>query len=144
MYKRQLYNRTYPDNAENWYWLARMYSALGEYPEAIEAGEQAYRLNPRSGNGLDILCGVYRRADRFADAKRIAAAAVALGKDSPSIHNNLIQIAFAEDDAAAMKRESEWGLAHQQVAQTLAELGFAAAARGKMNEACLLYTSRCV
>jgi DNA-binding winged helix-turn-helix (wHTH) protein/tetratricopeptide (TPR) repeat protein len=131
----QLYNRTYPDNAENWYGLARMYSALGEYPEAIEAGEQAYRLNPRSGNGLDILCGVYRRADRFTDAKRIAAAAVALGKDNPSIHNNLIQIAFAEDDEASMKRESEWGLAHQQVAQTLAELGFAAAARGKMHEA---------
>jgi tetratricopeptide (TPR) repeat protein len=131
----QLYNRTYPDNAENWYGLARMYSALGEYPQAIEAGEQAYRLNPRSGNGLDILCGVYRRADRFADAKRIAAAAVALGKDSPNIHGNLIQIAFAEDDAASMKRESEWGLSHQQVAQTLAELGFAAAARGKIHEA---------
>jgi DNA-binding winged helix-turn-helix (wHTH) protein/tetratricopeptide (TPR) repeat protein len=131
----QLYNRTYPDNAENWYGLAHMYSALGEHPQAIEAGEQAYRLDPRSGNGLDLLCGIYRRGDRFADAKRIAAAAVALGKDSPSVHNNLIQIAFAEDDAASMKRESEWGLSHQQVAQTLVELGFAAGSLGKMHQA---------
>jgi DNA-binding winged helix-turn-helix (wHTH) protein/tetratricopeptide (TPR) repeat protein len=131
----QLYNRTYPDNAENWYGLSRMYSALGEYPQAIEAGEQAYRLDPRSGNGLSILTRVYRRADRFADAKRIAAAAVALRKDSPSIHNTLFQIAFVENDAASMKKESEWGLAHQQVAQTLADLGFAAAALGKIHEA---------
>jgi DNA-binding winged helix-turn-helix (wHTH) protein/tetratricopeptide (TPR) repeat protein len=131
----QLYNRTYPDNAENWYGLARTYSALGEYPKAIDAGEQAYRLNPRSGNGLDILCAVYRRADHFVDAKRIAAAAIALGKDSPSIHNNLLQIAFVEDDAASMKRETEWGLAHQQVAQTLTSLGFASASHGKIHEA---------
>jgi DNA-binding winged helix-turn-helix (wHTH) protein/tetratricopeptide (TPR) repeat protein len=131
----QLYNRTYPDNAENWYGLARMYSALGEYPEAIESGERAYRLNPSSGNGLDILCGVYRRANRFADAKRIAAAAVAIGKDSPAIHSSLFQIAFAEDDEISMKRESDWGLSHQQVAQTLANLGFAAGSLGKLQEA---------
>jgi DNA-binding winged helix-turn-helix (wHTH) protein/tetratricopeptide (TPR) repeat protein len=131
----QLYNRTYPDNAENWYGLARMYSALGEYSEAIEAGEQAYRLDPRSGNGLDILCRVYRRANRFADAKRIAAAAIAVGKDNHGIHSSLFQIAFIENDQAAMKRESEWGLSHQQVAQTLTDLGFAAASLGKMHEA---------
>jgi DNA-binding winged helix-turn-helix (wHTH) protein/tetratricopeptide (TPR) repeat protein len=131
----QLYNRTYPDNAENWYGLSRMYSALGEYPQAIEAGEEAYKLDPRSGDGLDTLCRVYRRANRFADAKRIAASAAALGKDSPSIHSSLFQIAFVENDAASMKRESEWGLAHQQVAQTLAELGFASASLGKLHEA---------
>jgi DNA-binding winged helix-turn-helix (wHTH) protein/tetratricopeptide (TPR) repeat protein len=131
----QLYNRTYPDNAENWYGLARMYSALGENSEAIESGEQGYRLDPRSGNGLDILCRVYRRADRFADAKRIAAASVALGKDNHGIHSSLFKIAFIENDQAAMKRESEWGLSHQQVAQTLTDLGFAAASLGKMHEA---------
>jgi tetratricopeptide (TPR) repeat protein len=131
----QLYNRTYPDNAENWYGLSRMYSALGEYPLAIDAGEQAYRLDPRSGNGLEILCRVYRRANRFADAKRIAAAAEGLGKDSPGIHSSLFQIAFVENDAASMKRESDWGLSHQQVAQTLADLGFASASLGKIREA---------
>jgi DNA-binding winged helix-turn-helix (wHTH) protein/tetratricopeptide (TPR) repeat protein len=131
----QLYNRTYPDNADNWYGLARMYSALGQYPQAIEAGEQAYRLDPRSGTGLDILCRVYRRANRFADAKRIGAAAVALGKNSYGIHSSLFQIAFVENDQPAMKRETDWGLSHQQVAQTLTDLGFAAASLGKMHEA---------
>lgn len=131
----QLYNRTYPDNAENWYGLSRMYSALGEYPQAIDAGEQAYRLDPHSGNGLDILCRVYKRANRFADAKRIAAAAEAMGKDNPGIHSSLFQIAFVENDAASMKRESDWGLSHQQVAQTLADLGFASASLGKIHEA---------
>jgi DNA-binding winged helix-turn-helix (wHTH) protein/tetratricopeptide (TPR) repeat protein len=131
----QLYNRTYPDNAENWYGLARMYSALGEYPQAIEAGEQAFRLDPRSGNGLDILCRVYRRANRFADAKRIAADAIALGKNGHGIHSSLFKIAYIENDPAAMKRESDWGLSHQQVAQTLADLGFVAASLGKMHDA---------
>lgn len=131
----QLYNRTYPDNADNWYGLSRMYSALGDYPRAIEAGERAYRLDPLSGDGLDILCRVYRRANRFEDAKRIGARAAALGKDGAGIHSSLFQIAFVENDAAQMKRESDWGLAHQQEAQTLTDLGFAAAAHGKLREA---------
>ena len=131
----KLYNQIYPKNAANWYGLCYMYSALGEYTQAIEAGEQAYRLDPHSGTGADILARVYKRANRFDDAKRIAKAAIADGKDRWGIHSTLFQIAFVEHDAAAMKTESEWGYAHQQVGQSLTDQGFVAASQGKLREA---------
>jgi DNA-binding winged helix-turn-helix (wHTH) protein len=131
----RLYNQVYPNNASNWYSLCDMYSALGEYAQAIEAGEQAYELSPHSGTGAEILARAYRRANRFADAKRVAAAAIADGKDLWGIHSTLFQIAFAEQDDAGMKAETEWGFTHQELDQSLANLGFVAASRGKRREA---------
>ena len=130
-----LYNQVYPNDAANWFGLCNMYSALGQYPLAIEAGEHAYRLAPHSGTGAEILARVYRRASRFADAKRVAAAAIADGKDLWGIHSTLFQIAFAEHDAAGMKTEAEWGFTHRQLAQSLINVGFAAASEGKLKEA---------
>jgi eukaryotic-like serine/threonine-protein kinase len=129
------YSEIYPDDAANWFDLARTYSALGMYAEAVAAGERGYRLAPHSGAGADILARIYRRAGRFADAKRVAAAAIGEGKDRWGIHRTLFGIAFAEHDAEGMKTESDWGLNHQEVGQTLIELGFAAASGGKLREA---------
>jgi DNA-binding winged helix-turn-helix (wHTH) protein/tetratricopeptide (TPR) repeat protein len=131
----RLYNQIYPNNASNWYSLCDMYSALGEYAQAIEAGEHAYRLSPHSGTGAEILARAYRRANRFADAKRVAAAAIADGKDLWGIHSTLFQIAFAEHDAATMKAETEWEFTHQQLGLSLTNLGFVAASEGKRREA---------
>ena len=130
-----LYNQVYPNNATNWYSLCKMYSALGEYEQAIEAGEHAYRMAPHSGSGADILSRAYRKANRFADAKRVAWTAISEGKQLWSLHSTLFQIAFAEHDAAGMKTESEWGFHHQETAQTLVDLGFVAACEGKRREA---------
>jgi tetratricopeptide (TPR) repeat protein len=131
----QLYNQIYPNNAANWFSLSNMHSALGEYSQAIEAGEHAYRLAPHSGTGAEILSRAYRQANRFADAKRVAQAAIAEGKDLWGLHSTLFQIAFAEHDAAAMKAENEWGFTHQQLSLSLGNLGFAAASEGKLREA---------
>ena len=131
----RLYSQVYPDDADNWYTLARTYSGLGMYPQAVAAGEDGYRLAPHSGYGADILARVYRRAGRFVDAKRIAAAAIAEGKDRWGMHRTLFSIAFAENDAAAMQAQSAWGLMHQEVGQTLIEMGFAAASDGRLREA---------
>jgi tetratricopeptide (TPR) repeat protein len=131
----KLYNEIYPSDASNWFSLCNMYSALGEYPEAIEAGEHAYRLGPHSGSGAEILARAYRRANRFAEAKRVAAAAIADGKDLWGIHSTLFQIAFAESDKATMKTETDWGITHDQLSQTLTNLGFVAASEGKRRQA---------
>lgn len=129
------YSQIYPDDAANWYNMARVYSGLGLYDEAIRAGERGYELAPHTGSGVDILARVYRRADRFADAKRVAAAAVAEGNDRWGIHKTLLSIAFAEHDAAAMKTQSDWGLSHHEVGQSLIDQGFVAASQGKLREA---------
>jgi tetratricopeptide (TPR) repeat protein len=131
----KLYDQVYPNNAANWYSLCHMYSALGEYSQAIEAGEHAYRMAPHSGAGADILARAYRKANRFADAKRVAQTAITEGKELWGLHSNLFQIAFAEHDSAAMKAEAEWGFDHQETAQTLVDLGFVASSEGKRREA---------
>lgn len=131
----RLYDEIYPNDAENWYSLCSMYSRLGEYPQAIEAGEHAYRLEPHSGTGAEMLARAYMRANRFADAKRIAAAAIAEGKDRWGLHRVFFQIAYLEHDAARMKSEGEWGFSHGQMGQSLTDLGFVAASEGKLREA---------
>jgi DNA-binding winged helix-turn-helix (wHTH) protein/cytochrome c-type biogenesis protein CcmH/NrfG/predicted negative regulator of RcsB-dependent stress response len=130
-----LFNQIYPNDASSWFSLCNLYSELGEYPQAIEAGEHAYRLAPHSGTGAEILARAYRRANRFTDAKRVAIAAIANDKELWGVHITLFQIAFAEQDAAGMKTEAEWGITHQQLNQTLAILGFIAASQGKLHEA---------
>jgi cytochrome c-type biogenesis protein CcmH len=41
-----------PNDFEGWMMLARSYAAFGRMPEAVQAYEQAYRINPRDANLL--------------------------------------------------------------------------------------------
>jgi len=131
----RLYNQIYPNNASNWVALALIYMQLGQTQEAVQAAEYAYRLAPHSGMSAEILARAYKRANRFADAKRVAEAAIAGGKDRWGIHSTLFQIAFIEHDAARMKTEGEWGFTHGQMGQSLTDVGFVAASSGKLHEA---------
>lgn len=131
----KLFNQIYPNSAGNWGNLCNMYTQLGEYPQAIDAGEHAYRIDPRAGIVPQVLARAYKRANRFADAQRVADEAVAEGKDHWGTHSILFQIAYAEHDAARIKAEGEWGLTHQHVNEALDDLGFAAATSGKLRAA---------
>jgi DNA-binding winged helix-turn-helix (wHTH) protein/tetratricopeptide (TPR) repeat protein len=131
----RLYNSIYPNNASNWFNLADTYAKLGQIQQAIEAGEYAYRLAPHSGAAAEILASAYLRANRFADAKRLAEAAIAEGKDRWGMHSILFQIAFIQHDTARMKSEGEWGFSHGAMGKSLADLGFVAASEGKLREA---------
>jgi DNA-binding winged helix-turn-helix (wHTH) protein/tetratricopeptide (TPR) repeat protein len=125
----------YPDVAENWVTLCSLSTQLGRYSQAVEAGEHALSLDPHSGVASVELARAYLHASRFADAKRIAEAAVADGKDHWDIHSILFQIAFWENDAARMKSEGEWGLSHQHGNTSLYDLGMASIARGRLQDA---------
>jgi len=133
--RSQQFLDVYPDEASIWLNLSNLDSELSQYPQAIEAGERALRLDPQSGVAAVELAGAYLHANRLSDAKRVADAAVAAGKDHLDIHRILFRIAFLEQDAAGMKSESEWGLTHQHVNMSLFDLGFAATARGRIREA---------
>jgi len=103
----RLYNQIYQNDAANWGGLAYMYSSLGLNAQAIEAGEQALRLAPNSGEGAEFLARAYLRANRFADAQRLAEKTLAEGKDRWGMHRILFQIAYVARDAAKMKTEGE-------------------------------------
>ena len=125
----------YPDVAESWATLCNLLTQLGQYSQAVDAGERALRLDPRSGVASVELARAYMRANRFDDASRIAQAAVAEGKDDWEIHSILFQIAFWEGDAAVLNSEGEWGLSHQHGNTSLYDAGVAAMARGQLRDA---------
>ena len=125
----------YPNTTNSWVSLSNLYTKLGEYPQAIDAAEHAYRIDPQSSVATVELARSYLRGGRLADAKRIARAAHAAEKDHWDVHSILFQIAFVERDAAGMKEEGEWGLTHQHANTSLVDLGFASAAGGRLREA---------
>ena len=131
----RLFNQLYPNNATNWGNLSNMYTQVGDYAQAIVAGETAWRLGPHTGVRAEILARAYKRAGRFADAKRVAALIIAEGKDTFGVHSILFQIAIAEHDAERIKLEGEWGFTHDELNRALDDLGQAAAAQGKLREA---------
>jgi DNA-binding winged helix-turn-helix (wHTH) protein/tetratricopeptide (TPR) repeat protein len=131
----RLFNRSYPNNANSWGNLCNLYTQLGEYPQAIEAGRQALGIDPQSAYVAEVLARAYKRANAFAEAKKLANAAVAAGKDRGGTHSVLFQIAYAEQDEARVKSEGEWGLTHQHAGSALDDLACAAATGGKLREA---------
>ena len=131
----KLFNQIYPNDAQNWANLCNTYTQLGEYPQAIDAGEHAYRIDPHAAVVAQVLARVYKRANRYADAKRLANAAVDEGKEEWGLHSILFQIAYAEHDGAKIKSEIDWGLQHQSANDALDDLGNAMATSGRYRAA---------
>jgi DNA-binding winged helix-turn-helix (wHTH) protein/tetratricopeptide (TPR) repeat protein len=88
--------------------LANQYTLAGQLDNAIAAGQQALRLNPRHASSYVCLCQAYQGASRFAEARAICEKAVAEKLDNWSTHAILYRIAFVEGDGPAMQREIDW------------------------------------
>jgi len=131
----RLFNQLYPNNPTNWGNLSNIYTQVGDYAQAVLAGENAWRLGPHTGVRAEILARAYKRANRFADAKRVTAIAIADGKDRIGLHSILFQIAIAEHDLPRIKSEGEWGFTHGDPEGALEGLAQAAATEGRLHEA---------
>jgi DNA-binding winged helix-turn-helix (wHTH) protein/tetratricopeptide (TPR) repeat protein len=135
-----LATRIYPNVMANWNNLSALYTMRGQYPQAIEAGRQALRLDPQNSLVAEVVARAYMHNNAFAEAKRLSYPVIAAGKDRFDMHSILFQIAYAEHDEARAKAESEWGFSHQRASQSLNDLARAAAAGGKLREALDLLT----
>jgi eukaryotic-like serine/threonine-protein kinase len=112
--------------------LSRQYQLAGQPEKAIEAGQQALRLNPHHAVSYECLGASYRQATQFAEAKAVCEKAVAEKLDGLIIHNVLYDIAFVDGDGPGMQREIDWlkgkpaesaGMYHQaKAALSLGEL----------------------
>jgi tetratricopeptide (TPR) repeat protein len=132
----KLFVATYPNNAaKSWANLCGLYTQLGDYEQAIPAGEQALRLDPYSALRAETLSRAYKRANRFADAKRVAGPAAAQSTTGWGVHSILFQIAYAEQDEAALKAQTAWEMTHPQRDKSFSDLALAAATGGRLREA---------
>ncbi len=135
----KLWAATYPHEWVPWVDLANDWTQLGQYAAAIPAGQRALELEPNRGVNYIVLARALRRANRFPEAKAVAQQAVQRGKDSPSLHAILFEIAFAEHDQGALSREIEWTENRESDWYFLDDRASAAAAIGKYAEAEKLY-----
>ncbi|MGA8939802.1 MAG: tetratricopeptide repeat protein [Acidobacteriaceae bacterium] len=131
----QMFLEIYPQSPNAWGTLCNLYTQLGEYPQAIDAGEHIVRMDPHSGFAAVVLARAYKRANRFQEAKQTIQKAFANGKDTWGMHSILFQIAYVEQDAVALKTDGEWGFTHQHENESLDDLGMAAATSGRLHEA---------
>lgn len=104
----KLWSEAYPYDFTPFNSLSAAYVEIGQPEKAIEAGQQALRVNASHALPYASLGRAYERATRFAEAKAICEKAIAEKVDSSWTHQQLYRIAFAEGDEPAMQREIDW------------------------------------
>jgi DNA-binding winged helix-turn-helix (wHTH) protein/tetratricopeptide (TPR) repeat protein len=131
----QEWTQVYPGDPTGWEALADLETQLGNFPAAIQAGEQSLRfVQWRSQMPFELLSRAYQRANRFADAKRIIAEAQEEDKAGPHLHHILLVIAIAEQDRQAIQHEIEWNKGKPEEYVSLEYQAILAADQGKARQ----------
>jgi DNA-binding winged helix-turn-helix (wHTH) protein/tetratricopeptide (TPR) repeat protein len=104
----KLWSEVYPSDFNPLNSLSSAYVEIGQPEKAIEAGQQALRMNASHALPYASLGRAYERATRFAEAKAICEKAIAEKVESSWTHQQLYRIAFVEGDETAMRREIDW------------------------------------
>jgi len=100
--------RTYPRFASPHNGLFVVYEERGEWERALEEAQEALRLGPRSVQFIVNVMDAYLILDRFDEAKAMAQRAFSQKMDGPSLHTDLLIIAWIQDDHSTQDKEIDW------------------------------------
>jgi serine/threonine protein kinase/tetratricopeptide (TPR) repeat protein len=129
-----LWQQTYPREWTTYNNLAIKYRAMGQFEKAADASREALRLNPDASLSYTGLANAYVELNRLDEAKAIAGQAMARKRDSSGLHRVLLDIASAQGDADATRKEIDWAAANFPHGVPLARSALAAAG-GRVREA---------
>ncbi|MBV9771509.1 MAG: protein kinase [Bryobacterales bacterium] len=104
----QLGARNYP---RTWYFhnqLGLIYIDDGQYEEGLKEGLEAARLNANTEPPYRRQLDAYICLDRIAEGKQLGERVRRLGVDGARIHQRFLEMAYVEDDQAAISREIQW------------------------------------
>jgi eukaryotic-like serine/threonine-protein kinase len=104
----QLWTQTYSHDWIPFNNLCTEYYRIGQPDEAIAAGREALRLNPKHPLPYGCLVNSYRQGGHYAEAKAVSEKAIAAKLDNFVIHWNLYFIANDEQDEASTRQQIEW------------------------------------
>ena len=126
----------YPRNPAPRISLGELYVQTGRFDRALAEGREALRLQAGDATATSVVVDSLIGLDRFDEAKRLAEAEVSAGRGSVTMRVALLLIAFAQDDAAAIRRHEEWA-ASNPAAESLTAVSRAANAMfgGRMRDA---------
>jgi DNA-binding winged helix-turn-helix (wHTH) protein len=103
----ELWAQTYPRDFTPRADLSDIYHTLGQYDRALAEAGEAVRLDA-NGVTYDELISFDISLNRLEEARSVAADAQAKKFNSPTLHLYLYQLAFLQNDAAAMARQVAW------------------------------------
>jgi len=104
----ELMRRLYPRNSSITNNLAIEYLDSGRLEDALAVEQETMRLAPNAHTSYEELGIIDIGLNRFADAKEVRQKEIALKLDYHWDHVDLYNVAFWENDSAAMQRELNW------------------------------------
>ncbi|HXW18105.1 MAG TPA: tetratricopeptide repeat protein, partial [Candidatus Acidoferrales bacterium] len=115
----QLSIQTYPREDSAYNNLGGVYLALGQREKAVSLYQQTIQIAPDSAHAYSNLARAYLDSDRLAEAKAVCAQALARFPEDPSIHKDLMEVAFLEGDADGMKKRVDWAIGKPSESEAL-------------------------
>jgi tetratricopeptide (TPR) repeat protein len=103
----ELWAQTYPRDSSARIRLGQLYGQEGKDEDAVAQTREAIRLDPWKGLSFANLVAQLTNLDRFEEANATAQQTIADRLDSPALRILLYQLAFLENDPAAMARHVE-------------------------------------
>ena len=88
--------------------LSVVFIDLGRYEDGLKEGLEAVRLQPDTDAPYRRQLDAYICLDRLPEAKQLPEKLRAKGIDGPRIHQRFLEMAYVEDDPAAVARETQW------------------------------------
>jgi tetratricopeptide (TPR) repeat protein/predicted Ser/Thr protein kinase len=104
----QLAVRNYPREWAFHNQLGVVYIDLGRYEDGLKEGLETARLRPENDAPYRRQLDAYICLDRLPEAKQAGERARTKGVDGPRIHQRLLEMAYVEEDQAAIAREVQW------------------------------------
>ena len=88
--------------------LSENYIGLGQFEEGLKVGQTAVQLQPNAEPSYRRLLDAYMCLERLDEAKKVAESVRVQGIDGARIHQRFLEMAYIEDDQAAVVRETQW------------------------------------
>jgi serine/threonine protein kinase/tetratricopeptide (TPR) repeat protein len=104
----QLATRNYLHRWGSYNQLSVIHIDMGQFEEGLKEGLEAARLEPNVEPPYRRELDAYICQDRLPEADQVAAKVRALGIDGSRIHQRFLELAYVEDDKAAIAREIQW------------------------------------
>ncbi len=104
----ELIKRTYPHDIRAVSNLSDSYLRIGQFEKAVDAAREGVPLNPNNFVSHANLAEALLRLNRLAEAKEVCERAFQQKFDNTYFHTYLYEIAFIENDTAAMSQHLAW------------------------------------
>jgi len=134
-----LWHNLYPRDSVPIQNLAGLYLLLGQPDRALELARLAIQEEPAFALHYEMLERAYGNIGDYANAKRLCDDPVHGQMNSMIFHRACFEVAFAQDDEAAMQKQVQWGHGNPEESEIISDSAWVAMYYGKLSQARVLF-----